>query len=221
SRAACLFGGLRERDSLGSGERGNGSHDRRLAAQGRCERFEDFHFLVEGERSSLAKRSESDDTRAAIGHEPVRVRRHKSVIHFVRLGKTCCDGGHDTGPFHCDAPCVLKRSDFVKVFWRLEQLTGKSGGRGKPTPHPKRNSAALPQMRPWQGPIPQRVCNLAARQESIVRTLPKSTSSQRQRIVSSRAMDFSSSHKAKARAIARTLRRATLRRRNLFFAAAN
>jgi hypothetical protein len=41
-------------------------------------------------------------------------------------------------------------------------LTGKAGGRTESLSQPKRNCAAPPQIRPWQVPMPQRVCSLAA-----------------------------------------------------------
>ena len=50
---------------------------------------------------------------------------------------------------------------------------------------PKRNSVAAPQIRPWHGPMPQRVCSFASRQIACSRNLPKETSSQRQTMVSS------------------------------------
>src|SRR5579859_1103095 len=63
--------------------------------------------------------------------------------------------------------------------------TGKMGGRGTGRRHPYRNSAADPQMRPWQGPMPHRVCSFASRHESQVRISPWVTSSQRHTIVAS------------------------------------
>jgi hypothetical protein len=44
--------------------------------------------------------------------------------------------------------------------------TGNSGGRGAGAFHPHRNSVAGPQIRPWHGPMPHRVCSLAWRHES-------------------------------------------------------
>jgi hypothetical protein len=41
-------------------------------------------------------------------------------------------------------------------------LTGKAGGRTESLSQPKRNCAAPPQIRPWQVPMPQRVCSLVA-----------------------------------------------------------
>ena len=41
---------------------------------------------------------------------------------------------------------------------------GLNGGRGAAAGQPKYRLAAVPQMRPWQAPMPQRVCSLASRQ---------------------------------------------------------
>ena len=50
----------------------------------------------------------------------------------------------------------------------LATRAGKIGGRTESCFHPKRNSVAGPQILPWHGPIPQRVCNFAARQGHTV-----------------------------------------------------
>ena len=79
----------------------------------------------------------------------------------------------------------------ICVFMLLT-LTGKIGGRTDSAFQPNRNSVAAPQILPWHGPIPQRVCNLAARQESLARKRSNVTSSQRQTIVSALASFFNS-----------------------------
>ncbi len=69
---------------------------------------------------------------------------------------------------------------------------------------PNRNSVAAPQMRPWQGPMPQRVCSLASRHETCSRKAPYETSSQRQTMVDSVASFFRCGSSAVAFLSART-----------------
>jgi hypothetical protein len=58
------------------------------------------------------------------------------------------------------------------------------GGRIDSRSQPNKKPVAAPHTRPWQGPMPQRVCSLAARHESYGPSRPRVTSSQRHTIVS-------------------------------------
>lgn len=75
---------------------------------------------------------------------------------------------------------------------------GNMGGRMESAFQPKRKLVAAPQILPWQGPMPQRVWSLAARQEGWLRSAPKGTSSQRQTMVASVGRVLSSGRRAKA-----------------------
>ena len=79
---------------------------------------------------------------------------------------------------------------------------------------PNRNSVAAPQMRPWQGPMPQRVCSLASRHETCLRKAPYETSSQRQTRVDSVATFLRCGSSAVAFLSARTNPSAPLSTRN-------
>src|SRR4029079_2332325 len=133
------------------------------------------------------------DAGAALVDEPPDVSSREFMIYLERLSKARGDSRHDALPID-DHRCSI--------------LTGKMGGRTDGGSQPKRNSDAGPQMRPWQGPIPHRVCNLASRK--LVKSLrrPKVTSSHLQTMVLSSARIRSSSRSANERSIFSPKRRA-------------
>src|SRR5579862_4158039 len=82
---------------------------------------------------------------------------------------------------------------------RLSTRTGKIGGRKESTFQLNRNWVAVPQTLPWHGPIPQRVCNFAARHEVCSCKREYEISSQRQTMVSAVASFLSSERRWNAR----------------------
>jgi hypothetical protein len=64
---------------------------------------------------------------------------------------------------HCPDSCGKAESHSSIM---LSTRTGNTGGLTDSNFQLNKNSAAAPQMRPWHGPIPQRVCSFAARHDS-------------------------------------------------------
>jgi hypothetical protein len=77
---------------------------------------------------------------------------------------------------------------------------GNIGGLTDSARHPKINSTAAPQTRPWHAPIPQRVCNFALRQSEYFANCARLTSSHRHTIVSGATSVRNSSRNANVRA---------------------
>src|SRR5579872_3277125 len=98
----------------------------------------------------------------------------KRKIHFevaIEAGGNC---GHHTPPFHDQLLNAGSGSDVpgssrIAAAIRVSTRTGKTGGRTDSGCQPSKNSNAGPHTRPWQGPMPQRVSSLAARQEECSR----------------------------------------------------
>src|SRR4051794_29123484 len=108
---------------------------------------------------------------------------HKGCIYLQTLIQASCHCGHYPEPLHgvsfelpLDMRVGFRPSPgrlVLPVVVKLETIAGKIGGRvfdsTKLDLQPKRNSDAAPQTRPWQGPMPQRVCSLASRQDLCTR----------------------------------------------------
>ena len=213
SGAACLVGGFCERDCFLRGESGDGRDDGSLL-RGGVHVAKDGFLLGEGEGGGFAERTEGDDASAAIGEQPLHVAGHKVVIDLQVFVEAGCDCGHYAIPLHrvsvefsgigfVTAKVSAARADSGGDA-RLETEQGNSGGRTESARQLKRNSAAVPQMRPWQGPIPQRVWSLAARQVACWLRPAWRTSSQRQTTVSSAGRSLSRGSSAQACCSART-----------------
>src|SRR5579864_777762 len=115
--------------------------------------------------------------------------RDRGVIDLKIFGKTGGDCRQHPLPVH-RCPPVTSRCCNSNCFARAAKVStraGKTGGRTESGFHLKRNWVAGPHTRPWQGPIPQRVCSLAARHEVCCRRREYGTSSQRQTVVSGEA----------------------------------
>ena len=120
-----------------------------------------------------------------------------------------CDGGHHALPVHAVPPDIaLSAVSFVCATFvaRLSMRAGKIGGRTESALHPKRNSVAGPQTRPWHGPMPQRVCNFAVRHDVCACKREYGTSSHRQTNVSAAASCFNSDRNRKVRSSSRAKR---------------
>jgi hypothetical protein len=63
---------------------------------------------------------------------------------------------HPVGRRNCNRPDH-------RSFAKYPAGTGTIGGRTEPGCQPKSRSVIGPQIRPWQAPMPQRVCSLASR----------------------------------------------------------
>src|SRR6185369_14003390 len=118
----------------------------------------------------------------------------EAVVDFETTIETSCDCRHYPIPVHCYPHMTDVSSPFgwCDSDVRFLSFTGRTGGRTESGVHPRRNWVAGPQIRPWHGPIPQRDCSFAARQEPCGCSWLSVTSSQRQTMVSGAARRLSS-----------------------------
>src|SRR5580692_2135991 len=89
------------------------------------------------------------------------------VIDTKVFGKTGSDCRDHALPVHQCPPItsLCCSSECSLILAKVSRRAGNTGGRTESGFHLKRNSVAGPQTRPWQGPMPQRVCNLAERHD--------------------------------------------------------
>src|SRR5215469_7589892 len=118
--------------------------------------------MLEG--CALAQRAEHNQADASVLQQPCGVAGKEFVIDLKVFVERGSSGGHYAKPVHREISCGS----------RIETLScdgaehnaaigiGNTGGRTEALRHPKSASSAGPQIRPWQGPMPQRVCSFAS-----------------------------------------------------------
>src|SRR5580658_331394 len=132
---------------------------------------QNFDLLVEGQSRTFSQGAEGDDAGAAVVQQPVTMFRQEAVIDTKIFGKTGGDGREHTLPVH-DRPPVTSlcwSCDWAVTAAKVSTRAGNTGGRTESGFQLNRNCVAGPQTRPWHGPMPQRVCSLAARHERCCR----------------------------------------------------